>query len=191
MFFYITTILLGMTCISLFNAIFNIALFNGEVWRIILFTIISTISVIILDGFLATFVRKCLPERLFGMDRKGFCASKKEARFYERIGIKKWKDKILELGGFTDFHKDKIYEPNNNEYIKRYILEANYGVWCHIPCCLLGFLIMLIPPIKYAIYIGLPVAIINFILNLLPIMALRYNLPRLHVLYKYNERRKK
>jgi hypothetical protein len=190
MFFYIFTILFGMTCICALNALFNSITFNGEVWRIVLFTVISTISVILLDGIFATIIRRFLPEKWFSMQKKGFCASKKEKRLYEILGIRKWKDKIMELGGFTNFHKDKIYNPTDNEYVKRYIMEANYGIWCHIPCCVLGFMIMLIPPLKYALYIGLPVACINFFLNLLPIMALRYNLPRLHTLYKYNEKRK-
>ena len=88
------------------------------------------------------------------------------------------------------FRKNKIAEPNNNEYIARYIMEANYGIICHIACIIFGFLILFIYP-KYCLTIALPVAIVNLVLNALPTMILRYNLPKLHTIYKYNEKHPK
>lgn len=189
MLFYLFCILGGNVLIWIFNFLLNLSTFNDEVWRIILFSAIYTVSIIIIDGILSTIVRWLLPEKWFAYPNDKFCAGKKEMRFLEKIGIKKWKDKIAELGSFTGFHKDKVLDPKNNEYIERFILEANYGIWCHVACCLLGFLIFLIPPYKYTFCVALPVAFVNFFLNLLPIMALRYNLPRLFILHKYNLRK--
>ena len=112
-------------------------------------------------------------------------------RFYEKIGIKKWKDKALELGAVTGFRKNKLYSPNNNEYVKRFILEANYGIMVHVYCIVFGFLVMLANLFYPFVYVTLPIAIVNLVLNLLPIFILRYNLPKLHSLYKFNLRKQK
>lgn len=187
--FYLVCIFGGNALIWLFNGLFNLSTFNGEFWRIILFSAIYTVSVIAVDGIFSTLVRWVLPEKWFSYPNKRFCATKKEMRFYDKLLIKRWKDKIAELGSFTGFHKDRVIDPKNNEYIERFIMEANYGIWCHVACCVFGFLIFFIPPYEYTFFVALPVALVNFFLNLLPVMALRYNLPRLFVLHKFNSKK--
>jgi hypothetical protein len=49
--------------------------------------------------------------------------------------------------------------------------------------------VIFIYPIKVWLYFGFPVAVVNAILNLLPLMILRYNLPKLHTLYRINKKR--
>ena len=186
MLFYLVCIFGGNGLIWLFNYLFNLSTFNGQGWRIILFSAVYTIAIIIIDGIFSTLVRWALPKKWFAYPNRTFCAKKWELKFYDKLGIKKWKDKIAELGSFTGFHKDKVIDPKNNEYIERFILEANYGIWCHVACSILGFSIFFIPTYSYLLTVALPVALVNFFLNLLPIMALRYNLPRLFVLHKFN-----
>jgi hypothetical protein len=60
----------------------------------------------------------------------------------------------------------------------------------HLAGALLGFLIVFLYPLAYAPWIGVPVGVVNAVLNVLPIMALRYNLPKLEALYTLNQRRK-
>ena len=67
-------------------------------------------------------------------------------------------------------------------------MEANYGVVVHITGVIFGFLVILILP-KFWYCVGLPVAVINLFYNYLSLMILRYNLPKLHVLYKYNQKK--
>ena len=134
-------------------------------------------------------MRWLLPKKWFNSPKKFFSAGKKEARFYEKLGIKKWKDRIPEFGGFTSFSKSKIFDPKNNEYVIRYITEANYGVMVHITGMVFGFLIIFILP-KFWYLVGLPVAVINLIYNALSLVILRYNLPKLHVLYKFNSKKR-
>ncbi len=189
--FYLLCIFGGNFLICLFNGIFNILSFNNSFWQIPIYSAFYTVSIIILDAIFSTVVRWLLPEKWFKYPCKKFMAGKKELRFYDKLFIKKWKDKIAELGSFTGFHKDKVVDPKNNEYIERFILEANYGVACHIACVILGFLILLIPPFKCCFTVALPVALVNAFLNYLPIMALRYNLPRLYTLHKFNMRNSK
>ena len=96
---------------------------------------------------------------------------------------------MLELGCFTNFRKNKVKEPNNNEYISRFLLENNYGFIVHIVCAVVGFSIIFLFPLKYALCFGVPVALVNLILNLMPAFILRYNTPKLLTLYKFNARK--
>ncbi len=187
--FYIFTILICMAVIVVCNAVWLPASLGFSVWRLILWTFICTISAIVIDGLSATIVRRLLPMKWFSVSKKGFVASKKECLFYEKIGIKKWKDKVIELGAFTSFRKNKIAEPNSVEYIERYIIEANFGIVCHIAGIIFGILAMFCCPMGLWISVGLPVVAVNIVLSALPTFILRYNLSKLHVLYKYNLKR--
>ncbi len=149
---------------------------------------ISTVAVIALDAITAFIIRQ-LPEKWFSFESSVTNVSKEECAFYTQIGIRKWRTKIPDLGMFTGFHKNKLYEPNSNEYVRRYILEANYGVVIHIMSVPLGFLIILLCPIQWAFCFGVPVALVNAALNLLPAATLRYNTPKLMSLMRMNDRR--
>lgn len=149
---------------------------------------VSTVSVILVDGLLAFFIRR-LPARWFHRGRRIFCVSRRECRLYVLLGVRRWKDKIPELGVFTGFRKNKIYRPKDNEYIARFILECHYGVVIHLAGAAFGFLILLLYPAAYAPWVGIPVSLVNVLLNALPTFALRYNLPKLEALYTMNLRR--
>lgn len=179
-----------MGIIMLVNYFVSAPIFGFEVWYIVVAVTVATVLVIVIDAIFATLVRWCLPKKYFSIENKIFCAKKKESVFYEKIGVKKWKDLVLELGALTNFRKNKIAEPNNNEYIARYILEANYGVVVHLCDMIFGFLLLVLYP-PYWLCFGLPVAFVNLVLNFMPFATLRYNLPKLHVVYKFNQRREK
>lgn len=176
--------------IGAMNYIFVAPLYDVTLWQIAFYVSVSVVAAIAIDALFATVVRWLLPEKWFSVDRKRWAAGKKECRFYEKIGIKEWKDKVIELGCFTGFRKNKIADPNNNEYVGRYITEANYGVGCHITGVLCGYLVCLIFP-EYWLSVGLPVGFVNMVLNGLSLMILRYNLPKLHTLYRINLKREK
>ena len=190
MILYLSTIFAGMILIGVLNYFLAVPVFDFEWWFIILGVVVSTVAIILIDGVFAWLVRWVLPERWFGVDKTCFSAGKKECNFYEKIGIKRWKDKVLELGGFSGFHKDKLGDATSNEYVSRFIVEANYGVIVHVACIVFGFGVIFVFPLKYWLCFGVPVAVVNAVLNLLPLWILRYNLPKLHALYNYNERRK-
>ena len=65
--------------------------------------------------------------------------------------------------------------------LNRFLIECNKGVIVHICDIVFGFLLLAIPPYKWTLCVALPVAIVNAILNILPIMVLRYNVPKLQV----------
>lgn len=185
--FFICTILI---CMLLIVAVDTIIMGLSHLLTIALAVVLSTVAAIVVDGIFATIVRWILPKKWFTIDKTNFVAGRKECKFYEAIGIKKWKDLIIELGFFTNFRKNKIAEPNNNEYVERYIMEANYGIVVHICCMIFGFLVILIYPSLY-LSVGIPVSVVNLVLNFMPVACLRYNLTKLHKIYRINEKRAK
>lgn len=157
------------------------------------FYIIAILSyiaiVVIIDAIVAAIVR-ALPEKWFNPNKKIFVLTKREKRIYERIGIKKWKDYVPDLGRFTNFQKGKIENPRSNEYLSRYMIEACYGIIIHYVSSPLSYLILLINYKNTGVWltVGLPVAFVNSILILLPAFTLKYNLHKIKILYKRNER---
>ncbi|MBO5783635.1 MAG: hypothetical protein J6R33_01555 [Clostridia bacterium] len=143
--------------------------FNGAI-----FVFGGTAAVIALDGVGAFLLRR-LPERWF---TQPWTIGKFERRFYKRIGIRKWKDAIPELGGFTGFHKDHV--ERDAAFVHRFLLESRYGILIHLENIPGGLLLLLFLPPSYA----LPIAAVNALLSLLPLMVLRYNLHTLQYLYQ-------
>lgn len=172
------------------NYFCNFAAFDNNVWNIVLCVSVSVVAAIAIDGLFAAIVRWLMPAKWFSVQKECWAAKKKECRLYEKLGIKKWKDYVIELGCFTNFRKNKIADPTNNDYVERYIVEANYGVGCHITGVILGYLVCFIFPAHWY-SIGIPVGFVNMILNGLSLMILRYNLPKLRTLYRINAKRAK
>ena len=172
------------------NAVFAAPRFGVSFWFILGAVLINVVAVIAVDGLFAFLIRR-LPEKWFGHERRFFQVSAKEKKFYEKLKIRKWKDKVPELGQFTNFHKNKVAEPRNNVYLERYMLEAAYGEVIHLAGCFLGFVIIFFYPLKYWLCFGFPDAVINLIMNILPYFILRYNFYKMKVLYRSNERKQR
>lgn len=177
-------ILIAWVIIIGLNLLVNPAI---EVWYLIVAVVVSTIAVIAIDAITATIVR-LLPQKWFNPFYKRFKVFKWEKNFYHKLGIKKWKDLVPEIGHFTGFRKNKVKEPDNNEYIYRYLMEACYGRVGHYASFYTGFLIIFLFPLKYWNCIGLPVAIVNVIMNSMSWVILRYNTPKLMAVYRRNQR---
>lgn len=188
---YLITIIFSMIIISVVDYFCFARLNELNFLQIFLAVTIATVAEIIIDLLIALFVRRGMPKKWFDIDKKQFCAKESERKFYEKIGIRRWKDMVLELGALSGFRKNKVNEPKNNEYVAKFILESNYGIMVHVACILLGVSVIFIYPLQFALYFVIPVTIVNVVLNLLPIFVLRYNLPKLHALYKFNLKRNK
>lgn len=163
------------------NVILALTVFHESVWNIVTAVLSSTALVILIDTFFAIFIG-ILPKKMFNANRKIFIVSKKEQIFYEKLSIRKWKDKIWELGGLGGFSKSKIKDPQNPKYYERFIIESNRGVVEHLLGAFFGFLICL-EISKHMFSIAIPIAVINLVLNILPTMVLRYNMPKLRAVY--------
>ncbi len=186
---YLIVILGAMAVISIVNVIIDQFLFNLGLWYILLAVVINTVAVIAISGVFAFIIRHMLPEKWFSVDKKFFFVGKKECKFYEKLGIKKWKDKVLELGFFTGFSKSSMSDTNNNEFVKRFILENNYGMVVHFVGMVVSFSIIFIYPLRLWWMFGLPVSLVSVFLHFLPFCILRYNNYKLLRLYQLNLRK--
>ncbi len=174
-----------------FTNVLNIYLFWGQiaVWKVLLYFLFAFVIIIAVNAFFATFCCKWLPDSWFNKDSKFYSPSKKECKFYEKLGIKTWKDRTFEFGILNGFRKNKVLEPNNPSYINQFIIECNKGYLTHLISMFAGAIVFLTVPIKLMLPMALPIFLTGFILNLIPTMILRYNVPRLKTLLKYTERK--
>ena len=138
---YLIIIIISVSLIATLNIFFN-PLYHDNWWVYIVATLAFALIAFIVDALVAIIIRK-MPEKWFSKNKGLFKTSEKEISFYRFLKVNKWKDHIPELGGFTNFHKDKLVNPFDNEYIGRYILEARYGIAIHIYSVPASFLIIL------------------------------------------------
>jgi hypothetical protein len=64
-------------------------------------------------------------------------------------------------------------------------LEINKGFLTHFVSVFMSALIFVVVPRTFRLSMALPMFITSFLLNLMPIMILRYNIPRLKTLLRY------
>lgn len=175
-----------MILVSVLNICLGTYDFDNSALWVVVAVVLSVVVEIAISG-LFSFIVERSPDKCFNPNKKIYTVSKKEQKFYEKLGIKFWKDKVWELGALGGFRKNKLND-NTSEYLYKFMIESNKGMLGHLINLPMGFLVIFILPLKYALRIGLPVAIVGFVLNLLPIFILRYNLPKLAIAYKRAKR---
>ena len=182
---YLTIIGIAMLIISVFNIIFDTAAW----YYIVIATIFCTALQFAFDGLVAIVINK-MPDAWFGVDNSAYNVSERERKLYKKLKVKRWKNKVWELGGLGGFSKGEIRSPDDPEYIEKFIVECNKGVLTHRLSYSIGFLAMLTVKMPCAFTIALPVAMVNLFLNILPTIVLRNNTPLLKsILIKLKKRR--
>lgn len=163
----------------------TVALCSGQNFLILFGLVaIGVVFEIAVDGLVATIAR-LMPTKCADHTKKVYQVSAKEKKFYEKLKIRMWKDKIPEIGHFTGFRKNKLADPQSVEYVDRFLLESCYGELGHFFSLFLGFTVLLLYPLSDVWFaLAIPVAIVNFFLNLPSILVLRYNSYKLVVLKK-------
>lgn len=171
---YLSVIGIAMAIVAAINLIFETA-----PWYYVISAVIwCTVLQFALDGLIAILIR-VTPDRYFDVDNPYFAVSEKSQALYKRLQVRRWKDKVWELGGLGGFSKKSLKEPMNPEYIKKFIIECNKGVVTHRLSYPIGFLAMMTVDGLCAVTIALPIAVVNVFLNVLPTLVLRYNTPLL------------
>lgn len=161
--------------------------------KAVLAAVSTSAAAFLADAVCALATRWCVPERKMNPFARVWKVHHFERRFYVKIGIRRWKDKIPETGGLlVGFSKSAVADRHDNTYLLKFLKETCYAELMHtisIPC---GFLVLLltlawdsIP--HFIAWFGLPVAIVNAVLQLLPIFVQRYVRPFLLSAYRYNE----
>lgn len=181
---YFSVIGIAMALISLFNISFGIASESSVISAVIFCTAMQ----FVLDAVVAIIVNKT-PRKFFNVDNRRFSVTERERAFYVKLGVRRWHDKVWELGALGGFSKRTVREPNNPEYLERYIVECNKGVVTHRLSYFVGFFVMWPLSGIMTYTVALPVALVNLFLNILPTIVLRYNTPLLHTLLLRAKRR--
>lgn len=126
---------------------------------------------------------RILPKGVFSPYRKRFRNFEKESRLYQRINVKKWKDKVPELGRLTGFAKNTLSQPNDMEYMYRFLIENCIAESVHGFSILSGLLLFVFIPLKYLWTITFPIFILNTLLHILPVIIQRYLRPKMLKIY--------
>ncbi len=181
---YLSTIGIAMLVISILNIVFKTASW----YYVIIAVVWCTALQFALDGLIAIVINK-MPDRWFGVDNPLYHVTKPERAVYKKLKVRLWKDKVWELGGLGGFSKKELKEPDNPEYIEKFIIECNKGVLTHRLAYPIGFLAMLTLQSPCTFTIALPVALVNLFLSALPTIVLRYNTPTLKSILKRLKRK--
>lgn len=163
----------------------SVSLWSGQNFLLLFGLVaIGVVFEILLDALISTIAR-LMPAKCADHTKKVYVVSAKEKKFYEKLKIRLWKDKIPEIGHFTGFRKNKLVDPQSVEYVDRFLLESCYGELGHFFSLFFGFTVLLLYPLSNVWFaLAIPVAIVNFFLNLPSILVLRYNSYKLVVLKK-------
>lgn len=143
------------------------------------------ISILIcgLSSGLICIITRLLPKSVFNPHRRRFRTFSVEANIYKRLGVKGWKAFVPDLGKLSGLEKNKITQPNNPEYLEKFLIENCIAECLHFWSFISGSLIFFFLPGKYAISIGLIIFYTNAILHILPIFIQRYVRPKMLKIY--------
>ena len=190
---YFISLAIVLTLLLAINLIINFS------WYTVLNYIIA-LGVVPGGTIILAYLFGLLPEKFYNPFRKIFKVFKWESKFYEAIGVKRYKETVPELGKkLTGFDKSKIDKPDDPEYLYKFLTENTKGSFLHTISIIWGF-ISIIPMIfiyhNYCIYsFAIPAILINTFYHFIPLSTLRYLRPRLIKLYnislKIKERKEK
>lgn len=178
--------------IAIFGAIalFTLlAVFAGGLvwWYALLGVFASAAAAFGIDALVALLVRRW-PEEKIDPFNGFFTARPWERKLYVRLGVRRWKDRIPEMGGLlAHFPKDRVADLHDNVYLLKFLRETCYAEVMHLWSIPAGFLIFLLWP-RRILWFGLPVALVNAFLQILPVITQRYVRPFLVSAYRRNEK---
>lgn len=133
----------------------------------------------------ASIISRLICRSFFSPDSALIKVTQKEVSFLEKCGVKKWKDKIPDMGFICGFRKNlKGNEEKNPAYFGRFLYEDVVASMLHTGTILLSPLCLLFLQPELMATIGTTTLLIAFVLNIMPVMVQRYNRPRLLRVYK-------
>ncbi len=193
--YYIIAIVVGNVIIGLVNGLVGLPGYSVPVAMSVClgWSVLFTALEFGLDAVIAWLTRM-LPEKGVDPFLRVYRVAKWEKKFYKRLGIVKWKDKIPEAGGLlAKFQKKKVLDFRDNEYLMTFMRESVYAEIMHVISAFAGFVFplicLLLPGWAWLVRMALPVALVNFVLQVLPVMVQRYVRPQLMSVYLRNQKR--
>lgn len=182
MLLYLIIIFCCAAVLAAANCIWGLSYLGLNVWQTIGIVLLCLVVSILLDALCAIVTRKL--ENKINPFAKMFKEHKNERKFFEKLKIRKWKDKIPELGKTLKyFDKTKLEENAGSEYYLKFIKETCIGEVIHIASIPLAVLLIVVFGFNF-LTITIPVTIANILLQLPSICVLRYTRTKLSVAYK-------
>lgn len=178
---YIIILVAGLTLTAGGNLFYALSK-DMNVGTMFLYLLLAVAICGIMAGII-TLITRILPAKVFSPYRHRYKVSSKENKFYNKLKIKKWKDKIPELGKLSGFAKTEIAEPNNPQYIFKFLTENCIAEALHFYSIVAGLLVFVFLPREYVFTIGLPIFFLNMLLHIMPIFVQRYLRPKFLKIY--------
>ena len=178
---YIIILVAGLTLTAGGNLFYALSK-DMNVGTMFLYLLLAVAICGIMAGII-TLITRILPAKVFSLYRHRYKVSSKENKFYNKLKIKKWKDKIPELGKLSGFAKTEIAEPNNPQYIFKFLTENCIAEALHFYSIVAGLLVFVFLPREYVFTIGLPIFFLNMLLHIMPIFVQRYLRPKFLKIY--------
>jgi len=145
-------------------------------------------------GGLVTHLPQAVQRRWFDSRRFRFTVSAGEMRFYRRVGLPKWKDRLPQFN--RDFDKRHLRKNLSAEYLEEFIFNTCRAEVIHLGIALLGWLSLLFcllcddPAANLPLFAA--IAAVIGLCNLPFSMIQRYNRSRLErLLAAYQKRERK
>ena len=151
-------------------------------WKTLLnFLIVA--AIVCLPALVISVLVRFVPKSIYNPNNKLFNVRKKENKLYEKLKIRKWKEKVPEAGKLGGFEKDKLASPKDPEYLRKFLVESciaeaihSLSIWWGIFSLI--FVNMCVP--KAAVFsLGLPLVFFNVMVHIMPVMIQRYIRPKL------------
>lgn len=161
---------------------------------ITIINIIFWVSLHFLTAYLITSIPFVIQEKIFNSDIRFFKVSENEIKFYKRIKINKWKDKLPQYN--KDFDKRHLKRNIDKEYLEEFIFNTCRAEVIHYFIGILGYLSMFFvffssSPKKY-VPLYLIIATLMLFFNLPFSLIQRYNRYRLvNLLNRLKQRKNK
>ena len=182
MILYLIIILCCTIILATTNCIWGLGYLGLNVWQTIGIIALCLVISFALDALCAITGRKL--ENKINPSSKIFNERKGERKFYEKLKIRKWKDKIPELGKTLKyFDKTKLEQNADSAYFQKFIKETCIGEVIHIASIPMALLLIVVFWFKF-LTITIPVTIVNILLQLPSICVLRYTRSKLTIAYK-------
>lgn len=167
--------------------IFYVQTINTPIGTMLLWLLIA-IAICGISSAIITIMTRIVPDKWFSPFRRRYKVFPKEKNIYIKLNIKKWKDRIPELGKLSGFAKNKCSEPNNPQYLFKFLTETCIAETLHLLSAIFGILVLIILPKQFFFTISLPVFLLNAFLHTMPILVQRYIRPKLMKMYQRIEK---
>lgn len=137
------------------------------------------VAIVCLPAIIVSVVCRIVPKGIYNPNNKIFNVRKRENKFYEKLNIRRWKTKVPEAGKLGGFQKDKLAQPLDSEYLRKFLIESCIAEAIHTCSICWGIISLLFLPKNLILPLGLPLSLFNVFVHIFPVMIQRYIRPKL------------